>query len=522
MRHLLDSREERHLLDSLEEDTTRSKIKKRRQCENENGEIKGSEDRLSDLPDCVLLHIFSFLNTKHVVQTCVLSKRWRHLWKRIYTLILHSSRFTTKKRFTIFMSKILTLRDTSTALHALDLDRRGDIEPHVLKKILKYVYSHNIHLKELGISVNGEIDLIMSCVSSCRALTSLKLSLCRRRSTYGNFREALFPKSLNLPALTSLELTDFAFCGGENGCAEPFSPFNRLNSLVLRGWKLRDAQILSISNETLVDLAMHNYSRDITKIEISAKSLCTFTITGYVIHKICGSSLSSIKQVNINAQDIDLPKDYGLVLLSWLQDLANVESLTVTSTTLQILSLVPGLLEVQLPSLCNLKSLEVELKPMSDSTLLYFLIKEAMFEKAAAAKSRKEVAKLRKAFKCLEPPAVPDGIVDFLRQNSLSAKVNIKTNFSTSFNLKQIVESIKGAKYIEYPSPFTVPGSSSAAPVLAAESVSASSSAAVPATVAPPNLHLCCVEKDDNKSSNEDKVENYQPNTNSALVDNGQ
>ncbi|WJX52363.1 hypothetical protein P8452_38481 [Trifolium repens] len=133
-------------------------------------------------------------------------------------------------------------------------------------------------------------------------------------------------------------------------------------------------------------------------------------------------------------------------------NLANVESLTVTSTTLQILSLVPNLLEVKLLSL---------------------------------------------------------------------SKVNITTNSPTSFNLKQIVESIKGAKYIEYPSRFTVPGSSSAAPASAAESASASSSATVPATAAPPNLHLCCAEKDD-KSSNEDKVENYQPNTNSELLDNGQ
>ncbi|XP_045826030.1 putative F-box/FBD/LRR-repeat protein At1g78760 isoform X2 [Trifolium pratense] len=490
-------------------------MKKQRQCENENGEIKGSDDRLSDLPDCVLLHIFSFLNTKHVVQTCILSKRWRHLWKRISTLILHSSSFTTKKRFTIFMSKILTLRDTSIALHALDLDRSGDIEPLVFKKILNYVSSHKTHLKELGISVGGaDSSLIMSCVSSCHALTSLKLSISSMRNIRRNFGDALFPKSLNLPALTSLDLTNFVFCGGESGHAEPFSAFTKLISLVLHWWKLRDAQILSISNETLVNLAMHNYSHDIAKIEISAKCLRTFTITGYVIYKICGSSLSSVKQVNIDAQDFDIPNDYGLVLLSWLQDLANVESLTVTSTTLQILSLVPGLLEVQLPSLCNLKSLEVELKPMSDSTLLYFLIKEAMLEKAAAGKSRKEVAKLKKAFKCLEPPAIPDGIVDFLKQNSQSAKVNITTDSSTSFNLKQIVESIKGAKYIKYPSQFTVPDSSSVAPA------SASSSAAVPATVAPPNLHLCCAEKND-ASSNEDKVEMPQPYTNSPLQDNG-
>lgn len=33
------------------------------------------KDRLSDLTDCVILHILSFLNTKDAVQTCILSPK---------------------------------------------------------------------------------------------------------------------------------------------------------------------------------------------------------------------------------------------------------------------------------------------------------------------------------------------------------------------------------------------------------------------------------------------------------------
>ena len=55
--------------------------------------LSGTEnkDRLSDLSDCVILHILTFLNAKHAVQTCVLSLRYKDLWKRIPSLILHSS-----------------------------------------------------------------------------------------------------------------------------------------------------------------------------------------------------------------------------------------------------------------------------------------------------------------------------------------------------------------------------------------------------------------------------------------------
>jgi hypothetical protein len=97
------------------------------------------------------------------------------------------------------------------------------------------------------------------------------------------------------------------------------------------------------------------------------------------------------------------------------------------------MSIVPNLLEVKLHSLCKLKSLEVKLKPME----FLIIMKEVMLREAAA-KSRKEVAESREAFKGdhWKPSPIPDGIVDFLRQNSPSSKVNIKTDYPGCFNLK--------------------------------------------------------------------------------------
>jgi len=67
------------------------------------------------------------------------------------------------------------------------------------------------------------------------------------------------------------------------------------------------------------------------------------------------------------------------------------------------------------------------------------IVSDAMLKKVAA-KSRKDSSKLGKSFKAsLKPPPIPDGIVDFLRKNSPSAKVNILTDYSNCFNLKQVV-----------------------------------------------------------------------------------
>jgi hypothetical protein len=38
-------------------------------------------DRISALPDDVLHHVLSFLPAEDVMRTCLLARRWRHLWK---------------------------------------------------------------------------------------------------------------------------------------------------------------------------------------------------------------------------------------------------------------------------------------------------------------------------------------------------------------------------------------------------------------------------------------------------------
>jgi len=71
--------------------------------------------------------------------------------------------------------------------------------------------------------------------------------------------------------------------------------------------------------------------------------------------------------------------------------------------------------------------MEIKLEPPEVQLGLPFILKDAML-KRAIAKSRKEAAKVRKAFKAgWEPPSIPDGIVNFLLQNSPSAKVDITT-----------------------------------------------------------------------------------------------
>ncbi|XP_024640463.1 putative F-box/FBD/LRR-repeat protein At1g78760 [Medicago truncatula] len=250
--------------------------------------------------------------------------------------------------------KGLCLRNSSITLQALEFKReRGRLEPHLLKRIVNYAISHNV--QRLGLWFYTVLAHIPPTMFSCHTLTHLKLS------TYPNGgHETLFPKSFNLPALTSLQLESFGFCLGDNDRAEPFSTFNKLNSLIITNSTLSGAGTLCISSATLMNLTMYTRFRRLDSIELCTPSLCTFAFIGSP-QKLSRSYVSSLKHVDIEINKVEPP----LFLLNWLQELPDIKSLTVTSTTLQVLYLIPDLLKTDLPSLGNLKSLRVKMVKLS-------------------------------------------------------------------------------------------------------------------------------------------------------------
>jgi len=301
-----------------------------------------NEDIISNLTDCILIYILSFLNAKEVVQTCILSKRWINLWKSLPTLTLSSSHFRTEESFNEFLSQFLSLRDGSTTIHTLNVYFPYYLEPSLFQMIIKYIISHNV--QHLLMNFPCRIDLFSSCFFSCHTLTSLNLSgydifLCPIQ---------IFPKNLNLPALTSLSLKYIALHRSDDGCVEPFSTFNMLNRLTIDCCMVQDAQNLCISSTKLVNLTILMDDCDLAPnietyfgLELYAPSLQTFAFSGPYTPKLFASKnvLSSIKHVNIHVTCYwnSKAEETSSFLLNWLVEVANIESLTLSSYTLSVL-----------------------------------------------------------------------------------------------------------------------------------------------------------------------------------------
>ncbi|KAL2334797.1 hypothetical protein Fmac_016010 [Flemingia macrophylla] len=324
-----------------------------------------NRDMISTLPDTVLLHIMSFMDTKHAVQTSVLSKQWKLLCKQLTTLTfapdllqLGEEGTVVKifedygfKNFKNFACWVLCSRNHSYSLLNLTVvDPWTD--PELLDLLIEYALLSNIQHLVLYSTIDPTHDYkFLSLIFCCHSLTSL--SFCNGDIT--------LPQSLHLPALKFLHLTDAIFTANENGSVDPFSNCHVLDTLILHYCSLRNyALVLCVSNYTLASLVITG-GLDCQTV-LSTPNLVSFHITGSASHQLFSTcDLCFLRDVYID-MGYEIIEGHSLIIFGWLQVLANVRILEISWRAFQVIlhdmSMLASM-RSQPPSFARLESLIV-------------------------------------------------------------------------------------------------------------------------------------------------------------------
>ncbi|CAN1175845.1 Putative FBD-associated F-box protein At5g56440 [Linum perenne] len=269
-----------------------------------------STDRLSSLPDAILDHILSFVDTKTVVQTSILSRRWKCVWKHVPALNLDYCSFgSCFSSFATFVDKVLSLRDPLNVTRVSyfgrypvqeeeededeedeededdeDEDEEEDMssalaatgskvaEDPLVERVIEYAVFHGAsHL-------NLNVDYSLSKTNGYRFSKSFTSNDLETLSLYCFEIDSRFG-SFDFQALTEMVLVYCDFQYGQDEFLDPFSRFPCLKNLCLR-YNHKDysgrANKLRISGPQLQNLKL--FDLNIERIEISAPKLKSLTV----------------------------------------------------------------------------------------------------------------------------------------------------------------------------------------------------------------------------------------------------
>ncbi|GMN64164.1 hypothetical protein TIFTF001_033228 [Ficus carica] len=218
------------------------------------------EDRISELPEAIIIHILSFLPTLNAVRTSLLSKRWRHMWTSVPAIDICDSRDipclrrrdegnSGRKKFYNFVDMCLKHQyaDTTISKFRLSVNYYGgssrvddwlrflgkktvqELELHVLPMKARYCLPHSIiNFRSLTLIKLTGLALVNFAPTSLPSLKELCLSYIQMDDRVLNnlLLSCIFLETLQVhycyglvnPKVSSLSLESLDFKTGGMTC----------------------------------------------------------------------------------------------------------------------------------------------------------------------------------------------------------------------------------------------------------------------------------------------------------------
>ncbi|XP_050221873.1 putative F-box/LRR-repeat protein At5g02930 isoform X2 [Mercurialis annua] len=359
-------------------------LKGKRNRRIETGDMK--EDRISELPDCLLHHIFSFADTTDAVKTCTLSKRWRYLWTSLPFLKLSYKSFS--KINVNFINQVL-MRRNSVPITSFYFSSPFQVKASAVEPWICYAINHQVQHLTIELNCPASPVEFPNCFYSCTSLTTLKLDAY----DFG----LMLPKTLGLSSLKNLHLVSFRI---EDFDGSIFSSCPNLKTL-----KLEDVWFEGMEGFCVCALNLKSFEfvqpeePDIygpCEFVIVAPKLRKFKFYGYPPFVCSSENLSSLDQLEIDlpsSVELDctyytdeLKQELALEVLQMLDAFHMAKSITLSMNVLQVLSYISSSLNQHPSEFLNLEYLKFESRESSGKVkipgfiLNYFLKSSPLLE----------------------------------------------------------------------------------------------------------------------------------------------
>ncbi|XP_002520241.2 F-box/FBD/LRR-repeat protein At5g56420 [Ricinus communis] len=144
---------------------------------------RANDDRISGLPEPILCHILSSLDTVDAVKSSILSRIWRHNWTSVADLKIHDSlcpnrrskraKLAHMKSFVDLLNRVLMLHK-HPYIERLSLTLNNAYSTSDINSWILVAVTHNV--EELALSIRNECTLqLPKILFTCESLKVLKL-----------------------------------------------------------------------------------------------------------------------------------------------------------------------------------------------------------------------------------------------------------------------------------------------------------------------------------------------------------
>ncbi|KAK6116646.1 hypothetical protein DH2020_049609 [Rehmannia glutinosa] len=428
-----------------------SKNKKSKRNQEKEEENHDDLDKLSSLPDSILTHILSFLNTRSAIRTSVLSKRYQLLWTLSPCLDFTLSDYHTEtsesydgrvfsqvKNYSVvsfesYVNRVLQLREHSN-LTKFRVSLHKDVSLEFMQNCVVYAARHKVqHLRIRGCVKEKPVTLPKLL------LTSSSLITLHLHNATSNSIE--LPKSVSLQNLKTLRLKNFEFSDWSyNG--EVFSGCPNLETLVLGKCSIRPTnklKVLDVNCLNLKNLEIRYWRSpwkcfDEHVINVRAPKLVFFLFQGHLarvdfkeglpcMEKACVDLSYPTACFMVNASE--RKQRTSEVLLTILRQICNVKLLSLSLTTIEVMAALRDLQSrapIIFENLRNLKFTAENIymeKTMRTENVMQLLEKVAsevvIFDGSKEKKLLPESSKV-KTRKDVRHVAVPAHVMHFIRK----------------------------------------------------------------------------------------------------------